>query len=113
MSSWNIIGWVLIILVVLWVALNLLILLTERVAKWQRYMRTRNTKLEEGQIWRDRYGKTIYVGHRYATHVVLHSCDPAFVNSCSNIQWGESYDEWHANVRASQRYLSGSYRVRG
>lgn len=97
MSSWNIIGWVLIAIGVLWIVLSLLLTLIERAAWLYLHLKTRNTRVAEGQIWRSRDGYEYYIGKCYEHHVVLHTKHPNLRHTFST-EWGESYDTWKQRV---------------
>lgn len=111
MSSWNIIGWVLIAIVLVYIALSLLLALIEHAAWAYLYLKTRKTNVCEGQIWRSRNGDEYYIGKCYAQHVILHTKHPNYRHTFS-AQWGESYDEWKQFVRRRRLRLAGHYEVK-
>lgn len=96
MKSWDIIGWIVLVALVLW---GWAIIGTRlcycAVRLWLHY-KTRNTPPQEGQRW-NQDGDSLVIGRRYpAGH---------FSVTCGGASWGEDDAEWKKRVRNRRLFL--------
>lgn len=96
MNPWNIIGWGVLGVLALGVLLIVFGYAKYKVARWWRYMRSRNIKPAEGQRW-DQDGTILEIGKRWpAGHFTIKA-------GCAS--WGETDDDWRNRVRNRRLFL--------
>lgn len=96
MNPWHIIGWIILVIPAVLIALTVAVYVISNFASWKRYMASRKTKPEAGQIW---------VQQGDALHITRITDNGRICIQVGCASWSDSPEEWQRRVRGRRLYL--------